>query len=116
MNDPDNWYNCDTCGKHTPDGSGHYTATGRHCRSCVMGALWASVKQYSPTGTPVTTIANGVWGKSPETKPCMEAAAPVKATGFNCFICNSRNDYAEANYCNNTQYICYECRGTGRGL
>lgn len=32
-----------------------------------------------------------------------------KATGFNCTVCNGRNDYAQANQSNGT-YICFNCR------
>lgn len=37
------------------------------------------------------------------------AAPPPAPTGYNCVVCNTRNDYATANQDDGT-YVCFECR------
>ncbi len=60
----------------------------------------------SPAFTHSRHFYNGPGTPTPKSFPAAKAKAK---TGFNCCVCNSRNEYAEANQEDGT-YCCYECR------
>lgn len=64
--------------------------------------------------SPVGCLVSGAGMKVGNPTDCSKAiyaTADKKAspkTGYNCFVCNERNEYAAAN--TGTRYLCYKCR------